>query len=257
MKIALIGYGWLAKKFLEHLNNKSTELDVTITRRAPFKREAIIVSPGFSLSTASLIIRENDIVGDTSFLNEMEKIFVFIPPSDQYPAQVAQLLKSLSPTASLILVSSTGVFSEKGLFVESSKVQALTPRSTRIWQAERKVLAHQKGYIIRSAGQIGPDRLPAKSLSQRENDSIEDSEVNVIHCDDLVRILGLYLDNAFVEKIVHAVSPHHPLKSTFYGAQAKGLGLTLPRFRPTKNSKIISSEVLAKYKFKWSNPECV
>lgn len=253
MKVALIGYGWLATKFARHIEKKIPEIKLILTRRSAFS-----LTPEEQL-TLNYQTQELDLENQqnkTSFLSDTDFAYCFITPSENYQQHIRNLIDLLDPKVKLILISSTGVFSNTGFLDERSEVISTTPRSQRISRGESEALRRKNTQIIRSGGQIGPDRLPARSISKRENNTIQDGPVNIIHSEDLVEIMSLILESKIESQVIHAVSPYHPLKSEFYTQQAKKLGLTLPSFKPITESKIVDSYILKEINYQWLNPTC-
>ena len=255
MKIALLGFGWLAQNFLNFLEEENEKHEVIITKRQSFQ-----LSPhqyqNLSVTPSQLCIEENGITGDKFLLKGIDKVICFFPPTSAYSVVIENLVKIVEPRSELILMSSTGVFPSHGEFDEHSSIEPSNPRSRRIYDAEQIILKRENSIVLRSGGQIGPLRLPALSLAKKPDYSIEDSPVNIVHRDDLARILQFLLKTKISEKIIHAVSPHHPLKSTFYGKQASEQGVRLPLMKKSNQRKIINSSVLEKYNYKWINPQC-
>lgn len=254
MKIALIGYGWLAKKFARHIEEKKIpETELILTRRNAFslsKEDQLTLN----YQTVELDLENHQTA--TSYLSNVEFAFCFITPSENYPQHIRNLIGLLDPKAKLVLISSTGVFSNTGFLDERSEVISTTPRSQRILRGETEALKRENTQIIRSGGQIGPDRLPAQSISKRANDTIQDAPVNIIHSEDLVEIMSLVLESKIESQVIHAVSPHHPMKSEYYSLQAKKLGLSLPSFKPMTDSKTVDSIILKEVNYQWLNPTC-
>ncbi len=255
MKIALIGHGWLANKFCNYLDEQNEQHNLLLTRRSPFE-----IAPhtfkNLAVLTSSLELSGQTIHGNKTVLKNLDIIFCFLTPSEDYPQHIHSLLREIPIGVKFILISSTGIFSESGVFNERSQIFPTSSRSKNIFSAEQEVLKKERGQILRSAGQIGVDRQPARSLARKENYAIEDGPVNIIHSDDLVRILALFLDSKIAAKVTHAVSPLHPLKSAYYSSQAKNLGLELPKFKQSSSHKIVNPEVLEEINYKWVNPSC-
>lgn len=258
VRIGLIGYGWLAKLFHLYLDQNYSNLELLVTNTKQLNPTSFSTFKNKTVPKR-LELKSDNIEGDLTWVKEQNTIFCFITPTEYYSQQVKQILFLLqsAPKTRFVLISSTGVLPSSGSFSEDSVFEATSERSKRLKNAEDEVLKLANGFVLRSSGQIGPNRYPAKFLAMRDDNEIEDGMANIIHSDDLVRILELYLVEESLEKLIHAVSPYHPLKSQFYTEQAKRLGISLPSFSPARLEKIVNSEVLKRRGFIFKNAACI
>ncbi len=233
--ISLIGRGWLSQLFESYLNQQGfNQIDV-------YSRSQ---KPQFELGGQAPL--------PSAILNS-HAIYIMVPPrSPGYLEGLKTLSEKLPPTTLVILVSSTGVYGQStGNLDEEIVPELKNERNHKLWLAEETIRNLQRSTIIRSAGQIGPERYPALSLIEKEILINGNARANIIHSIDLCRILELPLITNFEGKTINAVSPYHPYKKDFYRDQAQSLGLKPPIFREGDyEEKIISSIHLKDFSFK-------
>ncbi len=143
-----------------------------------------------------------------------------------------------------IYVSSTGVFGQDdGSWVdEDSPTEPTRDGGRACLAAERLLRSHpmlgQKAIILRLAGIYGPDRLPQLGQLQRGKplQVAADAFVNLIHVDDVVRVIVACDLHAVVPRI-YCVSDGHPvLRGEFYRYLSQLIGTAEPVFEPSPPS---------------------
>ncbi len=145
-----------------------------------------------------------------------------------------------NPPQKLIYSSSTGVYGDhQGEWVdETSAREATHPAGRRLIQTEEILLsAFRKhrfpGIVARLSGIYGPRRIPGKDLVLKGGPLVgdPDSYLNLIHLDDLVRLLvAAALRGKAGES--YLFSDDHPvLRKEYYRFLAERLGV--PHFSPT------------------------
>lgn len=249
--LSLLGYGWLGQALTNYWDKNHPEFQYFT-----FSRSGRQGSTPFYISA------------DTSELPKeiihCDALIFSIPPSrdvDAYCQTILKLTKLLPSFHRVIMIGTTSVFEgNDGLCTEQTNPIPCSERSKKLREAEEIFLYYfVKGLIIRSAGQIGPDRAPARFLAKKEDPKQlpqGNVPVNIIHRDDIVRICTLAVTKELTG-ILHAVSPYHPYKSDYYQNQAKSLGLKLLEF-PTGNpsQKKIEANVLKDIGYSFINEKC-
>ncbi len=143
-----------------------------------------------------------------------------------------------SPVRRVILISSTGVYSEHtgGSVDESSPCHPLRESGRALFAAEEALAAHplgERGIVLRLAGIYGPNRLPRRAeLTSGEPLPITAGEhVNLIHVDDAAAAV-LAAEAEGQPPRTYVVSDGQPLERRAYFAElARHFGLPRPSFR--------------------------
>ena len=142
-----------------------------------------------------------------------------------------------------IYISSTSVFkNDQGVCDENTEPAPLTKRALEQRRLELLVEQNVQNYtIVRSAGQIGPDRFPKIDRSKVKWGALD--RVNLIDQKDLVTAIFKILSMKSLPKYLHAVSPYHPFKFEYYfGDEVCDKNLE-------SNSKIIKSNFFTEQDF--------
>lgn len=251
LTISILGHGWLGKALTNLWDSEY---------------------PHFTYQTYSRSGRENSnpftLEEKTKILplpiKECDVLFIMFPTGREtktYVNLISTLCELLPKNKRIILISTTSVFEENtGVCTEETLPLVSSQRTKDIHDSEKFFLNYfSNGLIIRSAGQIGNDRAPAKFLAKKQSSQElpqGNIPVNIIHIDDLTRICTLAIKEN-LKGILHAVSPYHPLKSDYYQNQALTLGLqVLPFPLGDKSDKRIESLVLKRFNYKFVNELC-
>jgi hypothetical protein len=245
--VGILGNGWLGKALKDYWSTQFPDLLVHTFNR--------------SSQTDSITFNLAEEVLPPSELKECQFLYVLLPPGrdlDAYLSSLNQLTKIYANVNKIVFVSTTSVFAEdQGHCDENTMPANTSPRATKLLEAETIIMkAFSTVTIIRSAGQIGPNRYPALSLARKSVLPAGNTPVNVIHLDDLVRILTLPLTQN-TPKLIHAVSPLHPLKRDFYSKQALDLGFKLGEFPNGElKEKCVDSLYLKEINYQFVNKSC-
>lgn len=250
-KISVLGYGWLGQSLHQFWKDEPPKIQAEF-----FSQSGRQESSTFSL--------EEDTTELPSKIESCEVLIITIPPGRQpncYLKRIKKLTEILPEDKKVILIGTTSVFEKNsGLCSEETPPDTESPRAKTLVQVEKEILTSFKNsLVIRSAGQIGKTRPPARSLANRT--SIKEMPqgnvpVNIIHQDDLVRICTMAIERD-LKGILHAVSPFHPLKKDFYKEQAISLGLSLLEFPTNQTSdKVIESQILKDLGYSFVNERC-
>ncbi len=155
----------------------------------------------------------------------------------------------------VIFVSSTSVYGESQSHVTETATAAPTkPAGQWLLDTENELTRKfkQRLLIVRPGGLIGDKRHPIYHLSGRSGVTGGEGPVNLVHQEDLVNIILLFSEDKSVS-LVNAVSPHHPLKKTYYEEWAKRLKLEPPEFvNSAPSDRKIDSQVLKYCGYKWA-----
>lgn len=242
-----MGNGWLGKALKDYWLKEFPDLLIYSFNRSP-QIEAITYNLGSQTTTP----------GE---LDDCQVLYILIPPGkdgDLYINSLYRLTKVFDSSKQVIFMSTTSVFNaDQGHCNEDTTPLPQESRAKLLLKAEQIILTNfPKSTIIRSGGQIGPDRYPVRSMVKRESLPNGNVRVNIIHQEDLVKILSLPLIME-VPRIIHAVSPFHPLKSDFYSQQAKSLEIEIGLFpEGVEKEKVIDSQFLKDIDYQFERKNC-
>lgn len=219
-KIGLIGCGWLGRPLARSL---SCEHQVEC-----FSRKV--------QNDSGLEYILNPKSGHPFWNNEI--FIIAISTRDNYLDTLEEIAKKCSPSASLILMSSTSVYKEFECEVDEETVMT---QKSRQKEAEELILALRKRVLIlRLGGLMGVDRISGRWKSAS---SFTDGPVNYIHQDDVIAIVQRMIRENITEGIYNLVAPGHPLRSEVHLNNSKAFGFEPGRFEG-ESKRIVSSAKL-------------
>lgn len=230
-KVGIIGLGWFGMALARSLAGK-WEVVGTKTKSPQSSPEEITVYP--------MVLTPEP---QSEFLDEIfdtDAAVVNIPPSmgglnDDYQRAMAAIVENLigSRVRHLIFIGSTGVFSSSQTLVdEDSEPDPNTKRGHLLRKVELLLINNFPGKlsIVRSGGLVGPERYPAKFLAGRRGVKGANHPVNLVHRDDLIRLVEAIIENDLDQTIFHAVAAGHPRREDYYTAMSLKMGLPAPQF---------------------------
>ena len=203
-------------------------------------------------------------------LLDSEILIINIPPriskqkTDAHVEQIGNLLQAVrqSSIQKIIYISSTSVYPELSREVVEEDVQ--TPEesaSPTMVKAENLLKDFMPEVtILRSAGLMGYDRIPAKYFAGWKGLTTGSIPVNYIHRDDVIRIIETVIEQDIWGETFNIVSPVHPVRREIYIRNCEEFGFDVPEFvEPTAPQpyKIISPDKWLKqsgYHFLFKNP---
>lgn len=243
LKLGIIGCGWLGSEVLEKalergiqtvttsrkengsISNNYTTVTYQLGQKFPFE---VFASCNYIL--LSLPVNKNNSVEDFSLL--IDDLVAF--------------------EGTIIFTSSISVYYKEGENNEESEIDSNNPN------AQIESLLKQKFkqvIILRLGGLIGKQRHPIHYLAGKEVKNGE-QPINLIHLDDIVRILFLLMDNSTTNGLFNIVHPDHPLKKDYYTEVAREKDLTPPLFLKSdiyQSSKIIDgTKITSELKYTYS-----
>lgn len=199
---------------------------------------------------------------------QADTLIISIPPGRRspdgfgnYQAMINYVCKVLPETdiSKLILISSTSVYPDNNSMVDEFSEILPDTDSGKLMAVAEGLLSELplKVIILRLAGLIGPNRKPGKFFAGKTNIPNGLAPVNLIHRDDVIRLIKELIDNQQADGIYNGVAPAHPSKQDFYTEASKLEGLEKPEFIPEKISwKIVTSSRIEKeLDFKFEKPE--
>lgn len=263
--ISIIGCGWLGLPLGRYLSEKNYLIKGSTTH--PEKLETLEengIEPYLLKLNPQLECEhvDNFLSSDILIINIPPKIS--IQKTDAHVEQIANLLKAVenSSIKKIIYISSTSVYPELNREVVEEDV--LTPEtsvSPTMVKAENLLKDFSaEATILRSAGLMGYDRIPAKYFSGWKGLTTGDIPVNYIHRDDVIRIIETVIEKDIWGDTFNIVSPVHPIRKEIYARNCEELGFEMPEFveAPTPHPyKVISGEKWLEtsgYHFLFKNP---
>lgn len=205
MKVLIAGAGYVGRKTQALLLER--EHEVLCIRRSP------PALPGFFNADASTGR------GLEQLPSDIDQIIVAISPDarddDAYKRAYPDVVRTLTrhfPSARLLLVSSTAVYSQEGGedISDESQTSPGTFSAQRILEAEQALLARSSSSIVvRASGIYGPDRIA--TISRLAHVELDEAEQNLwtnrIHRDDLARALVFLSESQDAHGVYLATDP--------------------------------------------------
>lgn len=264
-KVSILGCGWLGQALAKELLGKNiTVLGSTTTFEKIEALKQIGIKPFlYSLEKADSVEFSTLVGGaETCTADEFfsSDVLIMTLPTSKISILDEKILGyekifQKNEVKRLIYISSTSVYgSTQGVVHESTDPVPDTLAGVRQYEIEKRLSELAKKYktslyIVRSAGQIGVNRHPAKFLAGRKNLPDGESPVNMVHQLDLARIVAALSFEIFKQplgnlEIYNAVAKSHPSKQDFYQRAAFDLGLEAPEFLPLEGSGQVSSKIV-------------
>lgn len=251
-KISIIGCGWLGKPLAIHLRNAGYEVMATNTSG---RSDSELDSSGVKICSLKATSENLSFSDDAVF--SCDVLIINFPPgrieekASQHPLQIKLIAEQIrkNKIQRVLFVSSTSVYPDLNTLVdENCEAPPVKASGKALLDAER-ILRDESGSkvtLIRFAGLIGYDRLPARFLAGKKELKDGQSPVNLIHRDDCIRIIEKIISRDAFGEIYNGVCDQHPLRADFYTRAAMNAGLPLPEFLdlPSDNWKIVSGEKL-------------
>lgn len=243
MNIAIIGAGWLGHPLAQRLHDSGKR--VYGSRRSEF-------DPG----TNSYIPFVYPGGQADDILSRADAVVLAFPPNraaaEQYAEDCLDICAQLRPDCQIILISSTGVYSGEGILTEEDPLPETTGNAVVAAEKALTQLPGREVTIVRMAGLVGPERYPARAMSQSGKTYAGNEPVNLIHQVDAVELIVFLIENNIRGEIVNGCAFGHPPKEIYYTKMAAQLGIPAPLFNSDGlNGKVISSEKSRKMGFEY------
>lgn len=117
---------------------------------------------------------------------------------------------------------------------------------------EKKLSEHFPHLVIlRLGGLIGYDRHPGRFFAGKKDLPKALHPTNLIHRDDVVRIIELMIRQQPKEKIYNLVGDHHPTKKDFYTEAARLGGFEIPSFHEDFSTEEVVTNSLFKHEYNY------
>ncbi len=259
--ISILGCGWLGIHLAEKLIKKGYKVKGSTTK--PEKLDLLK-----SKSIQPYLLNLNpDLNPQNAFdFFETDVLIIDIPPKialnglDFHVKQIAGLVPFIEKSSikSVIFTSSTSVYAETNQEVFEEDASELA--HPVLWRAEQILKATTKDVIVlRLAGLMGYDRIPAKYFAGKKGLTFGETPVNYLHRDDAVEIICHVIGQNIKNGIFNVVAPIHPNRQEVYLKNCTDFGFEIPEFinAGPQNYKQINGDKLIKtlnYDFIFKNP---
>lgn len=233
--ISIIGCGWLGLPLGQYLSEKNYLVKGSTTHTEKLETlQENGVEPFLLKLNPQLECEYVDNFLDSDIL------IINIPPrislqkTDAHVEQIANLLQAVKTSSikKIIYISSTSVYPELNReMVENDVSSPETSASPTMVKAENLLKAFSADVtILRSAGLMGYDRIPAKYFAGWKGLTTGDIPVNYIHRDDVIRIIETIIEKDIWGDTFNIVSPVHPIRKEIYAQNCEELGFEMPEF---------------------------
>ncbi|KYG67740.1 hypothetical protein AZI87_00190 [Bdellovibrio bacteriovorus] len=226
----IIGLGWLGAEFASYLKAKNQKF--WGTHRSSFSWEKDLFPGEFC-----------------------DILLVNVPPLKTMSASSFVAKIPENSFKRIIFVSSISVYGDvTGEVTEGTEPHPNSDSGQWLYEVEQALQKRfsKNGVIVRAGGLMGGSRHPVFHLVGRNVISHGLAPVNLIHREDLIRIIYELGEDRSVAPLVNAVTPFHPTKENYYSAMAEKLGLAPMTFeKGGSEGKIVCSEVLPHLYNEW------
>ena len=267
--ISILGCGWLGFPLGKFLIEKGFSVKGSTTHAEKLNQLSEAHLKAYQIEMNPSI--KGDEVADF-FQSEM--LIISFPPRlklnapEFYLEQIASLLQEFAKSSvqKLIFISSTSVYPELNREVFENDVQSPEQAASAVLMKAELMLQefckqNQKDFLIlRCAGLMGYDRLPAKYFSGWKGLTTGNIPVNYIHRDDVISIIHQLIEQSIWNQVFNVVCPIHSLRKDIYAKNCQEFGYQLPEFiEPSKphDFKIVSPKKLQNYliyRYIYENP---
>ena len=193
--------------------------------------EPFIVDRGLLFSKPQIFLQAN--------------ILVITVPSKNVDAYIG-LLKEIenSDIEKVIFVSSTSVYENKNKTISESDGEESPSHPLVVIENLFRNSDEIRTTVVRFGGLIGYSRDPGRFLSKGKPANNPEANVNLIHRDDCIGIIGQIVEQEVWGEVFNCCADTHPTKMEFYTQAAKAAGVAAPEFidSGTTSFKIINNQ---------------
>lgn len=238
-QISIIGCGWLGFPLATALLDEGYKVKGSTTSLEKILHLKSVGIDGFLVK-----LTEESIDGEIENCLADSKILILnIPPGlrkdpeADFVKRIALLIPYIenSTIQKVVFVSSTSVFADTELMpviTEETIPNPDTASGTQLLKAEKLLQQNEKfsTTILRFSGLFGPNRHPAKALSDKTEIKNPDAPVNLIHLDDCIGIIQNIIKKDLWDDTFNASTTPHPSRKAYYTSVCKRMNLPLPLF---------------------------
>lgn len=260
MRASIIGVGWLGEQMADFLLERNVSVIGTTTSTEKVKR---LESKGINAINFDLKSTELS----PQILNEIAQsdwVIFTIPPSNfgsNYATHCIRFFEQLQKhtlKGTLIYTSSTSVYgNEERTVDETSETAPQSENAVQIVKVENFIRNHFNRFSIwRMGGLVGPNRHPINFLAGRSGVSKPLAPVNLVHSEDVNKVLQQYVEGEWKYSLLNLCSPEHPNKKEYYTQVAENRNKSLPKFdeQDQRKDKVVRSKYLNEAAFSYNYP---
>ncbi len=252
--IAILGCGWLGYPLAKILL-----ADGYIVKGSTTSEEKLPLLSAEGIQGYKIQLTEEKSTGEIrSFLKKATILIVCIPPGfrkaprESFVKKIEAILPDIekSNIEHVLYISSTSVYADTENFQEIRQKGILnTSESAKELITVENIFLENKNFsttVSRLSGLFGADRHPIYYLAGKTGIKNAEAPINLVHQDDVIAVIRAIIEKAYWGKTLTVSHPQHPSKKKYYTETAFNLGLQIPVFEETGNSKgkIICSEKL-------------
>ena len=247
MKCVIIGCGWLGLPLAEHLVGIGHSVAGSVRSQ---KKVDELRNCGVNL----FLYNGKESHSIPQKLKNADVAIINFPPStsENYPAQIRELMHQFSRKTKIIFTSSTGVYVGMGAVDETSEVAEYHP----VRRAEKEVMDSGLSYsILRLAGLIGGGRHPVKHLSGKVADDGQQC-VNLVQREDVIRAIEAVMNRSSERELFNICHPEHPTRIDYYSKKARDWNLAPPLFNTSgvEGKRVSGKLFMNAYSFEYLIP---
>lgn len=262
-EVSILGCGWLGIPLAMRLKDINY-----LVRGSVREHNAVVNLSSKRIENDIISIDDTGFIADSSQFWECDLLIISLPPGrksghvDKFYSIMQHVVDHINKAhiKQVVFLSSTSVYSANGDDVTEESDAEGSTSSGKVLSKVEKLLLQQNFdlLIIRLAGLIGPDRLPASFKFKQP--PMSHHPVNLVHRTDVIEALLELIKQPFKKDIFNICAPLHPTKKAFYELASFLQDGPLPQFThnmSNNNYKIVSTQKLIDttgFNYKYSNP---
>jgi len=210
-------------------------------------------------------------------LFESDTLICTLPPGRSnandtpYADQIATLMAQAQARGvqRVIYTSSTGVYPPTDGPVTEERLDPYVPHTApephratgdAVRSAEQIVVTAypERAVILRLGGLFGPDRHPGRFIAGRTEVARPEGPVNMVHRDDVVRVIQAVVAKDDICGVFNVVAPEHPTRRAFYEAAAHDYGGPPPTFAEdatTSGKRVLPTKLINTLGYNFTYPD--
>ena len=241
-RISILGCGWLGLPMALDLIKKGYRVKGSCTSSEKSKKLRSQKIDPFLIDLNNL----NESIAN--FFLESDILIFAIPPSKFQPEKLEEFVELIgnSEIKKVIVISSTGIYRESNCEITEQNAYSFIRQESLLNYVETTFNSNLifETTTLQIAGLIGYDRHPGKYSTSKAVLSNPNGRVNMIHRDDVIRIVEEVIHQNCWDETFMCCSDEHPTKKEYYTNAAAELNLPIPVFENVTNDgfKIINNQ---------------